>query len=202
MFEWLSTHSDALQVMLSGLTALIWIVYLQVFLVSFRRQRRPEIIISLGAGAGTKASWFVANLGLEPVFIVDVLVRLETEDGITEAVVTDRTEMNDRELSNPSEATNQGPLASGAFMSIGTLDTLLHRSASQPIPVSDLKSVTIVVAASMAARWSLVGASRQYRLSFDEEGAPTILATKIDTDQIRSRAGRRALLRKLESRLG
>ena len=144
----------------------------------------------------------MANLGLEPVFIVDVLVRLETEQGTTEAVVTDRTEMNDRELNNPGEATNQGPLASGNFMSIGTLDILLHRSASQPIPVSDLKTVTIVVVAATAARWSLVGASRQYRVSFDEEGAPTILATKIDTDQIRSRAGRRALLQKLESRLG
>ncbi|MEB3422101.1 hypothetical protein ACFSDD_22590 [Salipiger marinus] len=202
MLEWLSRHSDALQVIMSGVTAGVWVVYLQVFLVSFRHQRRPEIIISLGAGAGAKACWFVSNLGLESIFVVDVMVRFETTSGVTEAVVTDRTEMNDRELSSPAEATNQGPLASGDFMSIGTFETLLARTEVVSAPAHDLKSVTIVVVAATAARWSLVGASRHYRIVFDKSGAPSILSTMIYTHQIHGRRGRQDLIRKLESRLG
>ncbi|QQA41489.1 hypothetical protein [Pelagovum pacificum] len=181
---------------------LIWVVYLQVFFTSFRRQRRPEIIISLGAGFGKQASWFVANLGLEPVFVVDIIVRFETASGIAEAIVTDRTEMSDKDLANPAEATNQGPLSSGSFMSIGNLETLLQRGNVEIGHASEIRGLTITVVAATAAQGMVVGASRHYRLQSSDDGDWYLLATKLHTEQIRGRAGRRDLARRLEDRLG
>lgn len=62
MMNWVAQHSSALQVLLNGLMVLIWILYLQIFLTSFRRQRRSDVLITVGAGVGLAARCFVTNL--------------------------------------------------------------------------------------------------------------------------------------------
>ena len=62
-------------------TALIWVVYLTAFLASYRRQRRPSILITSGAGRGMGAHCFVTNLGLEPVYVLDIILDLTRPDG-------------------------------------------------------------------------------------------------------------------------
>ena len=166
MIDWITAHSTFLQVVLSTLTAVVWIVYLQVFLTSFRRQRRPEILVTLGAGAGLKARCFVTNLGLEPVYISDVMVELETEPGTREAIITDRTELSEQQLRNPAEATNQGPLASAACMDIGSVQTLISRAATddgEDAP-EDLRRIAVTVVAATAAKGTLVGARREWEV--------------------------------------
>lgn len=42
MLEWISQNSDTLLVALNGLMVIIWVAYLQIFLISFRRQQRTD----------------------------------------------------------------------------------------------------------------------------------------------------------------
>ena len=63
MISWISQNSDWLQVVLNASMVIVWLVYLQVFLSGFRRQRRSDILITLGAGAGLNARCFVAIWG-------------------------------------------------------------------------------------------------------------------------------------------
>src|SRR5690554_2505690 len=112
MWVWLNAHSSGLQTLFSGAMVVIWIAYLQVFLISFQRQHRPDIMINMGAGVGLKARCFVSNLSLEPIYLFEVIVEVKTGSGTYRSSVTDRTELPDQQLRDPAEATNQGPLKS------------------------------------------------------------------------------------------
>lgn len=202
--EWVAQHSPVLQVFLNGLMVLIWILYLQIFLTSFRRQRRPDILITVGAGVGLKARCFVTNLGLEPVYLLDLLVEIETEEGMQQARITDRTELSDEELKNPAEATNQGPLKSGEFIDIGSFETLVKRASSEDHPFrpgADVFSIEITALIATATTSSLAGASRKYVVRCDEDGRIQLFPTNIIATQIRSRAGQRRLRKKLSHEL-
>ena len=203
MLNWIAQHSSALQVFLNGLMVLIWILYLQVFLTSFRRQRRSDVLITLGAGVGLSARCFVTNLGLEPVYLLDLLIEIETEKGTHNARITDRTELTDEELNNPAEATNQGPLKSGEFIDIGNFETLIKRASSRRQtyhPEADVFSIEITALVATATTSSLAGASRKYMVR-SREGKIHLFPTEIIATQVRSRAGRRRLRKKLSRRL-
>ncbi len=62
MWTWLSDNSSTIQAISGIVTAIVWIVYLQIFVSSFRRQRRSEILIHTG-GNRADPRIFVSNLG-------------------------------------------------------------------------------------------------------------------------------------------
>ena len=201
--EWLSSHSAALGVIVNTAMLLVWIVYLNIFLVSYLRQRRQCILITQGAGAGLSARCFISNLGLEPIYVVDVLITLAGGDQRHTVNVTDRTQLTDRELENPREATNQGPMNTGDHASIGEFATLLDRAvagAPEGLDIDEVETVEVTVVAATAARGSLVGARRQFALEYDGENR-SLRARASMAEQIVGRAGRRALRRDLENRL-
>ena len=203
MTEWITSNSTLLQVVLNALMVVIWVVYLQVFLFSFMRHRRPEILITLGAGIGLKTRCFVTNLGLEPIYILDIVVEFETTEGQHRAIVTDRTELSDQELNDPSQATNQGPLRSGNFMDIGSFETLVNRACSPTYQLRadvDVETVEILVIAATAAKWSLIGAARTYKV-ISEDDRILLRPTSVTARQIYSFAGQRRLRRELEAAL-
>ena len=199
----MNQHSATLQVVFSGLMVLIWIAYLQLFLSSFLRQRRSMILIERGPGAGLRARCFVGNLGLEPIYVLDIVVRLATEDGEVSAVVTDREELHEKEESNPKEATNQGPVKSGDSYDIGSFEDLLRRARRQndrAIRDEDVRELEVTVVATTAGSSGVVGARRSYGIDL-RDGESRLLPTVIAAEQIRSRLGRRRLKRRLAERL-
>lgn len=50
--KWLSSDSAALAVIVNAAMLVVWIVYLNIFLVSYLRQRQQCILIAQGAGPG------------------------------------------------------------------------------------------------------------------------------------------------------
>lgn len=106
--EWVTSHTDMLGLIVNAAMLVVWVVYLSIFLFSYLRQRRPCILITQGAGAGLSAKCFISNLGLEPIYVLDVLLTLKTEDQQHLVNVTERSQLTDREQANPKEATNQG----------------------------------------------------------------------------------------------
>jgi hypothetical protein len=202
MVNWITQNSDFLQVVLNALMVGIWVIYLQIFLVSYRRQSRADLLINLGSGAGLRTRFFVSNLSLEPVYLLDVLVELRTKDGAHEADITERAETVDAQLTRPSEATNQGPLKSGEFIDIGSIDDLLERSSLQlkDVDLAMIDSFAITVVVHTASSPEIVGARRCFQVC-RTRGEIAVLSTQVAATQIRSWWGRRQLRRKMLRRL-
>ncbi|MEH6772728.1 MAG: hypothetical protein V7668_02260 [Cereibacter changlensis] len=200
--NWISEHSGAIQAVFSGLTALIWIVYLHALLTNYARQRRPEILITYGAGRGLEASCFVTNLGLEPIYLLDAIVEVATGFGTCRASVTDREEGGEA-LADPAQATNQGPLGSGGYRNIGTFKSLLERARQQDpaLPqVAEVRSIAITIVAATAARSSLSGAERKFVLTHGC-GNVRLNGASLTTRQIRKARDRRRLHLELQAGL-
>lgn len=202
MLAWISQNSDTLQVLLNALMVMIWVGYLQIFFISFRRQQRSEILINMGVGSGLNARCFISNLSLEPIYLHDVLVELTTKDGAYKAVITDRAEMTDEQRSSPSEATNQGPLKSSDYIDIGSFNDLLERASPklEGVEFENITHIEITVLAKTSSSPQIVGACRRYRLLKSDDKIE-VIPMQITAKQIRSWWGRRKLRVEMNRRL-
>jgi len=190
-------------------TALIWVVYLSVFLRSYRRQQRPSILITSGAGKHLDAHCFVTNLGLEPVYLLDVVIDLIEPGGkVVRAVIPERTEHWNNAVPGEEEdirrATNVGPLSSGGERDLGRFRTLIDRAGTEnpdikaDIAFTSLEVTVVIVTASQA---ELCGASRCYHIDHTVEGAPCLMAKTIKAKQLQGWLARRTLTRLLSAQL-
>lgn len=209
MLQTLLDHAPLISAAMAGLTALIWVVYLTAFLASYRRQRRPSILITSGAGRGMGAHCFVTNLGLEPVYVLDIILDLTRPDGSrVRAVIPERNEqLPGDDQPGPDDgrgATNVGPLASGEEIDIGRFRTMIDRACAEnpdvqaDMPLSELEITVVTITAARAA---LCAASRAYRVE-QHDGVVSLRATSIKARQIQGVLARRRLARELEQRLG
>lgn len=204
MLDWIADNSESLQVLTALVTAVVWVFYLQLFLTNFVRQRRPHILISLGAGLGMKTRCFVTNLGFEPIYLSDVIVNLVTEDGENHrATITDRTELGAKELNDPAEATNQGPLASGNYIDIGDFGTLVERARNEGFQIDSgegVEAIEITAIAVTASKGAFIAATRTYRVVRDGAVLHLVPLT-LTARQLRSWWQRRHIRRELSARL-
>ena len=85
---------------------LVWIAFLQVFVSSYRRQKRPNILIHRGAGSELEARCLISNMSAEPIYIESLIATVETVDGRWSCPVTEA----DEGRSDLTLATRQGPM--------------------------------------------------------------------------------------------
>jgi hypothetical protein len=203
MWNWILQHAAVVQAVVGLVTAAVWITYLNVFIESMRRQRRSEILITLGGHRGLSGRILVSNLGLEPIYILDIMLTHRTGTGETTASVTDRTEVDPSELTNFDRATLQRPLKSGEYVEIGTIDNMLERAAhrlegarSDP----DLSCIEITVAAVTAAESSIVAARRSFDVRHESDHF-LLRPRTLYAEQIRGKRGRRRIERQLTDML-
>ncbi|QJX02048.1 hypothetical protein HML84_07495 [Alcanivorax sp. IO_7] len=89
MLDWISQHQKVLSVLISFGTLLIWLVYAQLLYQSYRRQRRPRIVINRGKHRSVNALCLISNMSAESVFVEHIVARLETDRGVFRADVTE-----------------------------------------------------------------------------------------------------------------
>ncbi len=203
MWEWLTQNSSGVQTTMSAVTALIWLVYLQLLLTGVRRQRRTQILINLGGSTGLKARTIVSNLAYEPIYVLEGLLTIRSSDGLRVSSIIDRTEADSEDLQSLTHSTLQGPLRSGHFMDLGSVEDILDRARTnrfETIDAEDIKSFEIKIAAVTAARSNLVAARREFVIDMKDDGLQ-VRSTSISSIQIRSWWGRRKLRHQLEARL-
>jgi hypothetical protein len=204
MFDWISSNSSIIQAVATVLMAAVWVVYLPLILSSLLRERRTQLVISLGAGAGLRARCLVSNLSLAPVYLVDVLVTLRGDHGETDAIITDRNELKDEDVSNPAEATNQGPLRSGDSRDIGSFSQVLRRAVAMSDPeqaMQGVREVEITAIVVTAASNQMAAATRRYTLERKEENEIKLRPHRLTAAQIRAPWSRRRLRRRLKARV-
>ena len=203
MYEWLSENSSIIQVFVSAVTALVWVIYLQLLFTNFRRQQRTEILINLGGSNGLAARCIISNLGFEPIYILEGLLTIQSADGPRVASIIDRTETVEKDLNTPTEGTLQGPLRSGHFVDLGSLENIVDRARTnqfENIDIAEIESFEIKIAAVTAARSHIVAARREFVISLKDDG-PDVRPVSLSSHQIRSWWGRRKLRNELAARL-
>ncbi|ASM74501.1 MULTISPECIES: hypothetical protein [Roseobacteraceae] len=168
MWSWLANNAALVQVTLSGVTAFVWIVYLQIIVSSLRHQRRTEILIHLVGSRGLNARTFISNLGLEPVYLLEIMLTIWSSDGKRETSVVNRTERGKDEVSSPSAATFQGPLKSSDFVDIGSIENLIERArlnTAADLEPGEITQIEVTVAANSAATSTIVAAQRTFNVT-------------------------------------
>ncbi len=202
MFEWIQQNSEALQLGSSIIMTVVWVVYLELLLRSFARQRRSMVLINLGAGSGLGARCFVSNLGFDPIYVIDIFVTLSFADGSDcKTFITDRSEIAAEDLNAPSDGTNQGPLKSGEYVDIGSLGDVMMRVRKAIDPEIELKNVDqidLCVIAAAASSSSYVIAHRTYDVKGDAR--EELIPQRATTSQVRTPWGRRKFLVEMRRR--
>lgn len=210
VLQTLLEYAPLLSAVMAAVTALIWIVYLNFFLLSYRRQRKPSILITSGAGRGLDTHCFVTNLGLEPVYLLDVVIDLERPDGSSvRAIIPERNEhwqdAQQGDADDAHSATNVGPLRSGEEKDLGRFRALIDRACAENpdvdahMPLAALEVTVVTITASQA---ELCGAARRYRVRNATGGATQLRPVSVQARQLQGYFARRRLERVLAQHLG
>ncbi|SCY68961.1 hypothetical protein [Paracoccus tibetensis] len=200
MWEWMSENSSLVQAAVGAVTAMVWVIYLHIIVLGFQRQRRTEILIHLGGARDLNARILVSNLGFEPIYILEIMLTVWTDEGERMTSVADRTEIARDNLETPGQATLQGPLKSGDVVDIGSFENLLERARAgsfDRLEPGDIRRFEITVAAITAANAGIAAATRRFSLS--QDGKNLCLACEgLYARQIRGRWQRRRIERQLK----
>ncbi|MDV3468619.1 hypothetical protein RZA67_07735 [Stenotrophomonas sp. C3(2023)] len=209
MLQNLLHYAPLITAAMTCVTAMIWIVYLSFFLRSYRRQQRPSILITSGAGRDLDAHCFVTNLGLEPVYLLDVVIDLiDTNGRVARAVIPERTERWNKvqpgEDDDARLATNVGPLSSGGERDLGRFRTLIERASTANPDIEaegEFTSLEITVVIVTASQAELCGAVRCYGIERATSGQPRLKAHTIKARQLQGYFARNKLARLLSAQL-
>jgi hypothetical protein len=203
MLDWIAENSGTLQLAISLFTAVVWLAYLHILWLSFRRQRQTVILINRSIANDENAHCFVTNMGAEPIYLMEVMARVVTQDKTYVVKVTEREEVAFSEFEDPLARTNQGPIKSGEFIDIGSFTDLLRRAdvriGSDGI-FDRVLQMDLTVAAVDGHATYLVAARRQFKAQWND-GKPYFVPERVMTHQIRSLFQRRKIVSMLEEQI-
>lgn len=205
--QWILEHRELISLLVTVGTLVVWIVYLQVFLASYRRQRKPTILINLGQGRGLDAHCLVTNMSAEAIYIHALIARIE---GPEDMLVCSITELDNESWSDPTELrlwTRQGPLKAGNVRDMGSVQAIIdHVMESAPEGGSSLEpgagrhALELKVVAVHGSEDLLVGAKRAFDIIL-HDGGLALRPCSYGATQIRSRRERRQMERSLADEL-
>ena len=212
METWIEQHATLLQVGVSVATLLVWIFYAQLLFQSYRRARRPKIVINQMLGNSDKARFLISNMSQEAIHIDKVLVCMGSgEDRVCELVTDADPEQSSGEKDQNAmlsarldEVTLQGPLGSGKCIELGAFQNLLNRiwrraqknsenggTRNDAIGAGHECRVEIIVMAVYSSEKGVIGASRAFWRKEDGELHPE----DVKTDQYTGFFARRRMAR-------
>lgn len=204
MQQWIAANFQVLSLAISTCSVLVWVVYLQVYVRAYRRQRRFKILINRSHGRGLKTSCLVSNMSSEAIYVQSLVAVVESPDNRWECPLTDLSTLNEHESAHSgagSLPTRQGPLAAGAVRNMGTYKSLIEHvlmyNTDHPVEPTDevyesLTSFEVTVLGVYASEDLMVGARRKFDLKHTD-GKSELIAQTITAEQIRSKRERRAL---------
>lgn len=197
MLQWITNNHQVISVLASVSMLFVWIAYLQVFVSSYRRQRRPSILVNRGAGSGLDARCLISNMSAEAIYIESLIATVETTERRLSCPVTDLQEgRSDLKL-----ATRQGPLQAGQFVDIGSFQSLIDpvlRTGASPggaiasDTLENLLAFEIKVIAVHGSEDLPAGAIRRFDLVRQQDQL-LVRGHVVGTQQIRSRRKRAKL---------
>ncbi|NDV50094.1 hypothetical protein [Salipiger sp. PrR003] len=179
-------------------TAIIWIFYLQVFLMSYLRQTRASLLITMAGGKTSRARCIVSNMSSEPAFLVEVIAELEQNGTNLSMSVTDRIGFQpsaDPEDTGSADASSaHGPVQSGGHVDVGSFQDIFSRAERQlNHKAEDFDHFRIIAVAATNQARGLIAAHRSFEI---QNGRVT--PVEVEASQVRSRRTRQKIKRVLE----
>ncbi|MFC4174210.1 hypothetical protein ACFOYU_19530 [Microvirga sp. GCM10011540] len=197
MWDWIASNHQVLGVAANIAMLFVWIAYLQVFVSSYRRQKRSSILVHRGAGSGLEAWCLISNMSAEATYIESLIATVETKEGRWSCPVTELQEgRSDLEL-----ATRQGPVQAGQFVDIGSFQSLIEpvlqrgtslQGAVARVDLGNLVAFEIKVIAVHGSEDLLSGAIRRFDL-IRRQRQLLLKGHTVGTQQVRSRRERKRL---------
>ena len=201
--SWIAENHQLIAALTSIGMLVVWITYLQLFLASYRRQRKATILIRLGQGRGLDAHCLVTNMSAEPIYLHTLVAQLDGPDGPLSCPITELDGEDPGADADPKLPTRQGPLGSGQIRDIGTIGAILGhvrrtRAGKDGATATGTGAQTlqIRVVAIYGSEDLPVAAERSFDILRDE-GGTHLRPRSYGAVQIRSRRERKALARTL-----
>ena len=197
MLAWIASHQQVLSVLINFSMLVVWLAYLQIFVIGYIRQRRPNILINRGGGSTLEARCLISNMSAEAIYVASIIATLEIDGGRWSDPITDG-ELPDRWREDQApNITRQGPLSSGDYRDIGHFQGFVERVAERTGAPSVLQrgepfTLELLIVAYYASEYLPVGARRRFVISRD---GPTwkLAAQSVGTKQVRSRRDRKRI---------
>ncbi|WP_322895244.1 MULTISPECIES: hypothetical protein [unclassified Yoonia] len=192
MIELFTQHTEIVNAILNAVMVLIWTAYLQVFLVSHRRQSRSIIHIDIGAAKGSRSRCLVTNLSSNPIYVQGLVADLQKDSRISRTIVTDRNEISENDVQDPLARTNRGTLHPGETVDIGSLSDLVSRaviSLDEEWSTDQIDSITVTVIAISGQADRIIGATKTFNAE-NRADCMTFSPQKLLTHQMKPRQTR------------
>jgi len=204
MLDWIDGNSEIINAIVNLCMLFVWVAYLQVFISSFKRQRRANILINIGSGRGLDNRCLVSNMSAEAIYIHSIIIE-EERGGVTHRAAV--TELDDVEgwerASDINLWSRQGPLKPGEIRDMGSFASMLDHALSMRVKketegTTTAEALSVIVFANYASEDLMVGARRRFHMLADD-GTVRLRPETVGTIQIRSRRERREIARSLEN---
>ncbi len=203
MIDWIASNSPTIDTVISAILMVVWIVYLNLFLYDIRRTKRPMIFISRSAGTDERARLFISNMGAEPIYVTALIADVRCGGRRISATITENDEIGEDQITNPSAATNEGPLGSGDYMDAGSFKALMTRiriRMTDPIDPAKVDRLTLTVVATSGHSGNLAAGRKTYRILRRDD--KTIFHPEhLSTQQLHNWLQRRRIRRRLNQDL-
>lgn len=186
MLQYLAENIQLVNAMLNTLMVLIWVAYLQIFLVSHRRQSRSVIHIDLGAGRGAQSRCLITNLSATTLYVQGIFADIARAGHTSRVLVTERDAI-DRSSDESMAHTDRGPLAPGKTADLGSLNDLIDQARirlDDVWSVNQIDSITLTVVAISGQVERIVGASKEFRIKH-LDNSTSFFAQSVLTRQMR-----------------
>jgi hypothetical protein len=190
------------------LMAVIWIVYLQILFIQYRRTTRPFMLIHHAHENDIDALCLFVNMSKEAIHVQSVIANIHTEEGSISRQITDYNHIpqNDQEV---QIRLRQGPIKPGSYLVLGSfkniiMDPVLYAKGidaeNTERVLSKTKSLEICVAVVHGQSTHHIGARRQFFVEH-QAGRFIIRAHNIHTEQLISFSKRKIVRNWIESRV-
>ncbi|HIG73059.1 MAG TPA: hypothetical protein EYQ24_00320 [Bacteroidetes bacterium] len=207
MFAGLQEYAWLISIVLSFCTLVVWVFYAFLLHRDARHQRHPALFIHQANGHGPDSICLLSNLGREIVHVLGVTVEIETEERTFYKRLTSRQPIALEEYGHArvQDLIKQGPLPSGYFLALGSFGDVLEipdatddDEATEEHPgLTDIRSLTIRVAALHAAYPRPIGAMRRFRVDTGRP-RPRVVPAMPLTEVLHERRDRRRVQAWLE----
>ena len=197
--EWLVDNQQVVSIIVQIVTAMVWLVYLQLILQNFRRERRSKLLLTRIAGGHEHGHLMLGNMGAEPIFVKALLVDLEVDEKTYHSIASDTGGFAPFPDTEPDRSV-KGPLKAAEYRDLGQISDLVSVALEYseiPEGAENIESVVFTVLAENG-RSNMLTAGQ---LSFDVYHAgehQRYLPQTLSTVQLRSFRKRRELSSRLE----
>lgn len=197
MLQWFSEYSDTLNVVTNVGMLLVWLAYLHIFLLLYRRQTTPTILITRGGGSTLDARCLLSNMSSDVIHLQSLVCTIDESGASGTTSVNDIDELS----AKPAGYEGRGLLKPGEWLDVGRFGDLLQllRGCSGKTPTAESSDsyLRIQVVAAYGSEDLLVSAKRTFDIIQRDNGAHVRPRT-VETEQVRSIIARRRLRSMIE----